>query len=161
MIRPSVSESLDSLHTLRTHGDLVLRGGGNQGCRLFLGYIQSNWKDEKWQRHESPRRVAADSEHIITHVPGERAAVFPGRALAATCCKPIRFTGKLRIVYVSQGVKLTSGWLYSVFFASVCVAFPLQKEKMVPGRTPAESEEHYKLINRVKLNHCQGFDGTL
>lgn len=41
------------------------------------------------------------------------------------------------------------------------MAFPLQEEKMVPGLTPVESEEHYKLINRVKLNHCQGFDGTL
>ena len=50
---------------------------GNRSCRLFLGYIQSSWVDEKWQRHKSPENHAADSEHIINPVPGGRACSRP------------------------------------------------------------------------------------
>lgn len=75
--------------------------GSNQGCRLFLGYIQSNWKDEKWHSHKSPQSRAADSEHIITCVPGECAVrwLSADRASAVASSEPARLTGKPIVVY--------------------------------------------------------------
>jgi len=59
---------------------------GNRGCRLFLGYIQSTWVDEKWQRHKSPESQAGHSEHVIRPVPGGRVVslLIPQHTLAMT-----------------------------------------------------------------------------
>lgn len=121
-------------------------GGLDQGCRLFLGYIQSNWKDEKWQSHKGPQSRAADSEHIITRVPGERAVrrLPAGRASALASCEPVRLTGKPIGVYIENKKKnknkKTEKWdrrplprLTACFFF-----FFFIKERMVSGLTPAE-----------------------
>lgn len=82
-------------------------GGLDQGCRLFLGYIQINWKDEKWQSHKGPQSRAADSEHIITRVPRERAVrrLLADRASALASCEPVRLTGKPIGVYIENKKK--------------------------------------------------------
>lgn len=135
--------------------------GSNQGCRLFLGYIQSNWKDEKWQSHKSPQSRAADAEHITTCVPGECAPrqLPPDRASAVASCEAARLTVKLIVVlhwiYEDEEVKPPPS------SSSVCLVFPSSRREWCLGLQHWKCEERCELINTAKLNHCQGFDSTL
>ncbi len=44
---------------------------GELWLQLFLGYVQSNSLDGRWQKHKSSQNHVADSEHLISFVPGE------------------------------------------------------------------------------------------
>lgn len=146
---------------------------GNQGCRLFLGYIQSNWVDEKWQRHKSPESDAADSEHVISPVPGGRvlSLLIPDHTLAMTSEKvnmPLQNGGNIwnyQYILVKHDSLSLIKELVLMFLCRILLnvryfsALLCEAEKSV--QTYNEDEEHDKLINWVKLNHCYRFVSKL